>query len=545
MKPRITHRILSLFLLLGCTLPLQGRDDTETLLKKLDEALAMKDTYEGYFHQRVSFLKDLLTDRNTPRQEYDINLKIAGEYSSYCLDSAVLYLNRNRDIARRLNDAYMMAETDFMLARQYGRAGLHSDALSLLSPYRIENIPEGLEYTFYEASNYLYGELAAYSSDNAMYWQKRDSFRSLMMQTLEEGTYEWYDQKRVQAESDHDEALALDYAVKALETTELNSRQYARAAYFVASYQTDEQQKIQYLARSAIADVMCATKDYASLNELSDLLFQSGDIDRAFQYAANHCMSDALTFNGRLRQWQIAQFLPRLEQAYAAKSAQSARQMRLTVIITLVLALLLALVMYFLARRQRTLVRARKDLEASKAATELHNRELTEMNGKLHRLNGKLKESNKVRQAYIALFMQNLSENMSASRQYRSHVLKYLRRGNDKYLIEEIETAPPIEEDIRSFNKMFDETFINLYPDFVDKFNGLLADGEAITPKRDDILTPELRVFALIKLGITESSKIASLLNLSANTVYNYRAKIKNKARGDRDRFEDAVRSIE
>ena len=123
--------------------------------------------------------------------------------------------------------------------------------------------------------------------------------------------------------------------------------------------------------------------------------------------------------------------------------------------------------------------------------------------------------------------------------------LFYPRLSDRSDLIEEIEALPPIEDDIREFYQMFDRTFVNLYPDFVEEFNALLADGEAIVPKGDDILTPELRVFALIKLGITESSKIASLLHSSANTVYNYRAKIKNKARGDRELFEDAVQAIE
>ena len=199
---------------------------------------------------------------------------------------------------------------------------------------------------------------------------------------------------------------------------------------------------------------------------------------------------------------------------------------------------MLLVALYILSRRQRILVRTRKELEASKGSIERRNKALEEVNGKL-------KESNKVRQTYIALFLQNLSENISTSRQYKNHVLKYIRRGNDKYLVEEIEATPPIEEDIRSFNKMFDETFISLYPDFVEKFNALLAPGEAITPKGNDILTPELRVFAFIKLGINDSSKIASLLHFSANTIYNYRAKIKNKARGDRDLFEEAVKSIE
>ena len=135
--------------------------------------------------------------------------------------------------------------------------------------------------------------------------------------------------------------------------------------------------------------------------------------------------------------------------------------------------------------------------------------------------------------------------NINKTRQYKNHVLKYIRQGNTGRLVDEIEALPPIDEDISQFYKMFDETFVNLYPDFVEKFNGLLVDGAAIVPKGDDILTPELRIFALIKLGITDSSKIASLLHYSANTIYNYRAKTKNKARVSRDEFETVVKNIE
>ena len=131
------------------------------------------------------------------------------------------------------------------------------------------------------------------------------------------------------------------------------------------------------------------------------------------------------------------------------------------------------------------------------------------------------------------------------AKEKRTHVLKSIRQGNTKAIVEEIELMPSIDNDILEVYKMFDETFVNLYPDFVDKFNDLLVPGAAIIPKGEDILTPELRIFALIKLGITDSSRIATLLHYSANTIYNYRAKIKNKARGSRDEFEAAVRNIE
>ena len=543
---RMTRRLITLLgIVLGLAMPLSGKTAVEPLLRQLDDALEMASTYEGYFLQRTEILRQMLDGKNTLEQEYEIRRKLAAEFSSYSLDSTVFQLERNRQIASRLSDPYRQAETDFQLAREYAMAGYHSDAQEILSAYRLEEIPPGLEYAFYETSNYLYGELAAYSSNNALYWQKRDMYRISMMPYLEEGSYEWYDQCRVQAEADREPGKALDYAMKALEVTELNSRQYARAAFFVSTYQEDPEEEIAWLVRSAIADVMCATKDYASLNDLAAKLFERGDIERAFKYMADHGMPDALYFGGKLRPWQIAQFFPALEQAYAAKNARNTRRMWGLIGVAFVLLLSLAWLLFYLSRRQRILVRTRKELEESKARVERRNRELESMNGRLQALNGELQEANTVRQEYIALFLQNLSENISTSRQYRNHVLKYIRRGNDKYLIEEIEALPPIEEDIQEFNKMFDRTFVNLYPDFVERFNALLAEGEAIVPKGDDILTPELRVFALIKLGITESSKIASLLHYSANTVYNYRAKIKNKARGDRELFEEEVRAIE
>ena len=541
----MTRKLLTLTLILGLSTILSAKEPAQQLLRELDAALANAATYEGYFRQRTDVLRQMLAGRNTPEQEYEIRKKLASEFTAYSLDSTVVQLGRNRALARQLGDAYRQAETDFALAREYALAGYHSDALDILSGYRLEAIPPGLEYTFFEVSCYLYGELAAYSSNNAQYWQKKDMYRVSMLPFLEEGTYEWYDLQRVQAESDRDKEKALEYARKALEVTEPNSRQYARAAFFVSVYQQDPDDEIAWLARSAIADVLCANKDYASLNTLAERLYRQGDIDRAFKYAADHGMPDALFFGGKLRPWQIAQFFPSLEQAYAAKNARHTRQMWMLIGLAGLLLLALAGLLFYLSRRQRVLVRTRKALEEEKARVDRRNQTLQDVNEQLQALNSELQESSKVRQEYIALYLQNLSENISTSRQYKNHVLKYIRRGNDKYLIEEIEALPPIEDDIREFYQMFDRTFINLYPDFVDEFNALLADGEAIVPKGDDILTPELRVFALIKLGITESSKIAALLHYSANTVYNYRAKIKNKARGDRELFEDAVQAIE
>lgn len=541
----MTHKLiifgLATLLLGGCV----PSGSTEGILRELDRSLAMENTYQEYFLQRTATLNDLLNGKLSLEQEYEIRRRLADEYRFYNLDSTLYQLNRNKAIARQLGDEVRSTETDLSLVKEYGLAGYHSDAFELLQQYSEDSIPEKLKIQYYDAASYLYGEMGAYSSNNGNYWKKRNLYIASLLDCLEEGSYEWCNLRRTQAESQGDKAAAMSFAQKAVEVSPANSREFASAAFFLSTYQTEKQEQIRWLARSAIADVMNATKDYASLNDLAEVLYEEGDIKRAFTYVADHCMRDALFFNGKLRPWQISQFFPALEDAYEAQNARSKRMVFFFLAFALLLMLALVSLLLNLSRRRKALEKMSRDLQAEKDRVERRNASLQAVNLQLSDVNAALQEANKVRQEYIGLYLQNLSENISTSRKYKNHVLTYIRRGNNKYLVEEIMALPPIEEDISQFNRMFDETFINLYPDFVEKFNELLIEGEEIKPKGEDILTPELRVFALIKLGIVESSRIASLLHYSANTVYNYRAKIKNKCRGDREQFEAAVQSIE
>ena len=528
-------------LLAGCA----KSGSTEKILRELDHALVMENTYQKYFLQRTQALGELLRGKLSLEQEYEIRRRLSDEYRFYNLDSTLNQLKRNKAIALQLQDRVRLTETDLALVREYGLAGYHSDAFDLLQQYSEDTVPEKLRIQFYDTASYLYGEMGAYSSNNESYWKKRDQYITALLDCLEEGSYEWNNLCRTQAVSRGDRAAALEFARKAVEVSPVNSREYASAAFFLSTLQTDRDQRILWLARSAIADVMNATKDYASLNDLAELLYEEGDIKRAFNYVADHCMRDALFFNGKLRPWQISQFFPALEKAYAAQNARSTRMMILFMAVSLLMMLALVSLLMNLSRRRKALEKMSQDLQAEKDRVERRNASLQAINQQMGEVNSALQEANKVRQEYIGLYLQNMSENISKTRKYKNHVLTYIRRGNTKYLAEEITALPPIEEDISQFNRTFDETFINLYPDFVEKFNELLQEGEEIKPKGEDILTPELRVFALIKLGIVESSRIAALLHYSANTVYNYRAKIKNKCRGDREQFEAAVQTIE
>ena len=543
MKDRLILLLFLIPLVFSCQCGVDSK-----LLEGLDGVLADKATYDAYFADRVTVLRSVLHDQDDPGQIYNIHKRLAEAYEANSFDSTMVYLNKNRALAAASGDHIRIAETDMMMVEAYTKAGYLAEAAEVLHNYHPESVAPAIWKKYLESSHRFYGEMSAYSSDSSVDDRRnmRDFCRNELLKLTPEDTYDWYWLKQEEAEASGDRALMKKYAGEMVKASQVNSHEYAIACYHMFDAHSDDSALAQeWLIRSAIADVMCAIKDYTSLNMLSEMLYMKGDIERAFRYAADHCMPDALYFNGRLRPWQISQFLPQLEKAY---NHRNLKQMRVMAILIVVISCFLAIMVFLLFsifKRQRILVSVKNKLQASYKQIDERNQELVTINDQLTRLNAQIQEADKVKQEYIALFLGILSENINKTRQYKNHVLKYIRQGNTGRLVDEIEALPPIDEDISQFYKMFDETFINLYPDFVEKFNALLVDGAAIVPKGDDILTPELRIFALIKLGITDSSKIASLLHYSANTIYNYRAKTKNKARVSRDEFETVVRNIE
>lgn len=494
----------------------------------LDEALRLRETYERAFLDKVDALKNMRRNDMSFEGEYQLNQRIAEEYSSYSFDSTMVYLDRNQTLSIENDDEIRLTETDLMKVQEYVRAGYHVEASNLLQAIRPVWITPDLKRLWFTVRHSLAGEMMSYSGGLDLYevkYAERNEMRDSLMRYVEPGSFDWYNLNREAALSAKDSLSVRELTEKMLSQTEEYSRDYATACWYYAEGVSpkDAALKLEWLCKAALSDVRCATKDYAALNEVARILFRKGDINRAFRYVADYSLPDALAFNGKLRPWQISCFFPMIERAYEKRLTVQRHRMMAAIGIVSVLLVVLAFLLATLYR---------------------HHGDLRRTNSRLKSLNARLEESDKIKEEYIALFLERVSDNINKNRKYQNHLLKYLRRGCGKYLIDEIESLPPIEDDIRQFYKMFDEAFLNLYPDFVGQVNSLLADGERITLKEGDSLTPELRICALIRLGVTDSGKIASLLHYSANTVYNYRAKIRNKASGPRERFEDAVRHL-
>ena len=194
--------------------------------------------------------------------------------------------------------------------------------------------------------------------------------------------------------------------------------------------------------------------------------------------------------------------------------------------------------------RSRRTIRAHKSLRGINKRIVLQNSELNRVNDQLQKLNRQIAESNRVKEGYIGLFLAILSDNLDKMKEFRAYVKRSIRYGQVQELNDELNNSEWADIEIAHFYRTFDTAFLELYPTFVENFNDLLVPEERIELKKGELLNTELRIFALIRLGIKDSGRIASLLRYSVNTIYNYRAKIKNAARGSRDDFEERVSSL-
>ena len=229
--------------------------------------------------------------------------------------------------------------------------------------------------------------------------------------------------------------------------------------------------------------------------------------------------------------------LPVINLTYETKLRQEKTQLvtLFTLISILVIVLLIALTcIYFQMKR----------LSLAKKTMNSMNEELKHINGDLQVLNDKLQESNRVKEEYIGYVFNMCSDYIDKQDEFRKLLARKIKTGQIDDLYKTVNSTSFVANELKEFFQMFDSIFLKLYPKFVEEFNALLQENERIYPKDGELLTPELRIFALIRLGISDSGKIATFLHYSSQTVYNYRLKVRNKSLHAKDELLDAVQKI-
>ena len=255
-------------------------------------------------------------------------------------------------------------------------------------------------------------------------------------------------------------------------------------------------------------------------------------------------LDDALFCNARLRTYEISKMMPIIDKAYQHQTESRQSLMMKTIIIVSVLSILLMIAIFFVYRQMKKVAIARQSLSsANKQLNDLNN-ELSKINSEIKDTNRTLSESNLIKEEYIGRYMDQCSEYIDKLDNYRRSLNKTATSGKIEDLFQAIKSKQIIEDELKEFYTNFDITFLQLFPNFVEEFKKLLVDDEYLQLKQGQLLNTELRIYALIRLGISDSVKISHFLRCSLSTIYNYRTKIRNKAIGQRDEFEERVMLI-
>ena len=308
---------------------------------------------------------------------------------------------------------------------------------------------------------------------------------------------------------------------------------YACEWYAVLStIRNDQYTKAYYLAKGAIACQRKSMKNNSITYRLAKLLFELNDISHAHRYI-KEVQRNANISNSRLHKTRASELLEIISNTHE-KAAHRSQSRLIFFLITICIFFVILIISLIILIRQKKIASSTRE-ELAKSYTQQ-----VELNKKLNLLNAQLKQTNNLKEEYIGIFLGMRPYYIEKLRVYRSQVTKYLRNGKIADLNEYCKSDSFIENEVELSNKEFDKVFLSIFPDFVKEFNNLLQEDARIYPKAGE-LTIEMRIFALIRLGVKDSVHIARNLHYSVNTIYNYRSRVKNKAIGKREEFENAI----
>ena len=515
--------------------------DLEQVYRQLDEAISNTDKYVQEREQRIQKNRTALEVTKDPAGQYELCRRLYDEYQPYMNDSAIYYIDRCISLAEGLGDHTRAQQCQLQLAFQCTESGMYHEAMDILQGIDVTQISDTQNrQKYYSTLSHLYSELGYYCKVPRLqreYYASGDRYRN-MIDTAVCSSDEALQIKEIQCYVAGDAKSALHYSDLRLKQVNEGSHEYAIVAFYRYLDNTlkgDSVQARYWVTQSALSDVKNAIMDQGALWELANLLMADGDMDRAYHYI-HFAWQCANRFNTVKRNNQISPVLTSISDNYEASLKNANHKLlALAVVASLLAALFLGILFYSNSQRKK-LARARNELSQSNQQSEL--------NAQLGDTNIRLNESNRVKDEYVGRFIHLCSFYIDRLDEMRRRVNKMVK-GKDLAALDKFTEGSELrDQNLNELYEMFDSTFLHLFPNFVNDFNALLSPESRITLDNPSTLNTDLRIFALIRLGIEDSSRIAEFLHYSVNTIYNYRARVKNGALVDRDTFEAQVKSI-
>lgn len=518
-----------------------AKASTDSLLHKLDQTLTKKKAYTQKRLNLINTLKKALRSANSPNKQYEYRRRIFEEYKGISFDSSLTYANILQEEAIKLNDVGKIEEAKINHAFILLSAGMFTEAKEVVDRIDTKQLNNDSKVTHFILKARYYYDLCDFVR-NANYCNKYASLgnqfadSAINLSTPKSYNYHFISGLRSLRSGNLD--AADQHYSHLLKSTNLTDHQYAIIAStlsYVYEQKNELEKSVALLIKAAIADTKSATKENVAMFKLADYLFKKNDNKRAYRYI-QEAMADAEFYSARHRQFAVGTLLPII----GSKQLRLVEEQRSLIFkyATAITFLTLIIVIFIVIT-----VKQNKKLKLAQASIIDANDKLLEKNAELTDVNLAIREANRIKDEYIGYYFNVNSEYIDKIERFKKSVSQRLtaKRYDDiAQIIERIDLRA--ERENLSFG--FDKAFIKLFPNFLSEFNKLFAQEDQTIIQKGQILNPELRIFALIRLGIHNSDRIAKILNFSVNTVYAYKTRIKSKSLVSNEEFEQKIMEI-
>lgn len=547
-------KILSLIYILcfsALTSSFAQNKNIKDLYEQLDQAIEQSQYYINQKESRITKIKKQSRQGHTPQQLLTAYYKLYEEYKAYQSDSSIYYIHQAIDLAKRNNMKSDITKLRSLLALQYSTSGAFTEALHVLQSIDKKTLNNSNKKDYYIAFYHVYGELGFTNINidtelSQEFYSKQNCYRDTLFSILSPNSEDYLMRKEVLLTSQNKLKEALKINDIRLSKCKKGSHEYGIVAYYrylIYRSLKDEDMVKYWLLQSAICDVKCAINDQASLWILAEILSKEKDVERSYKYI-NFSWKANKKFYTRIRSWQISPVLGTIDHNYQTELKKANHRLIFAIICVSLLVSALALLTFYINKQKSYLSNARNELKKTNTQLEELNNKLSSTNGMLKASNDKLNESNGVKEEYIGQFLGACSHYIDKLDKMRLNVNKMVKNKQYNELYSMTKSSEVKEQELEELYANFDKVFLNLFPNFVEDLNGLLKEECQIHLSSPNKLSAIVRVFALIRLGIDDSTKIAEFLHYAVNTIYNYRAKLRNGALNDRNEFEKKVREL-
>lgn len=494
----------------------------DSLISALNITLANKDVYVRTKLIRIDQYRNQLAALRPgdDLKRFSLLDKLSDEYKTFVYDSAFIYIHKLQRAAYNLKDPVKIAHARIKLGFILISSGMFKETLDSLATLTVRGMPDSVRFDYYFSMARTYYGLGDFDRD--VYYTPRynelgnayiDSARSLH----KPGSYDYVYLSGLKNLKNENDEEALADLKSLLKGYNLTSHQLAvvgsTLSYFYITHNQPDK-AIDLLAQACIGDIVSATKETSAMSLLAEELYKKGDITNAYVYI-QQAMADAIFYGARQRKIQVGAILPVIA---AEKLHNVDAQRRLWLIYSSVISLLSVLVIVF----AWIIYKQVKKLRATQKA---------------------LLEANRIKEEYIGFYFNVNSEYLNKAEALKKSIeLKLVTKKIEdiKFIVNNFN----LKKDREDLYGNFDRTFLKIFPDFVSTFNSYFKEEDRIVLKEGQLLNTELRIFALIRLGIHDTEKIAKILDYSINTIYNYKARVKSKSILPNEQFERKIMEV-